>query len=54
MDDQAGLSALRAQCPVSENNPEIDLQVALGLLGDVTLYAQALRGGPTTAERTTN
>jgi carboxyl-terminal processing protease len=52
--DEAGLSALRAQCPVSESDPEVDLQVALGLLGDVTLYAQALRGGPTTAERTTN
>ncbi len=54
LSDTTGLAALRALCPVNESNPELDLQVALGLLGDAALYAQALRGGPTTAERTTN
>jgi carboxyl-terminal processing protease len=53
-DDEAELSVLRAQCPVSESDPEIDLQVALELLGDAKLYAQTLRGRPTTAERSTN
>lgn len=44
--------ALRAQCPVSESDDEIDLQVALRLIRDQNLYKQILRGGPTTAKRT--
>jgi len=54
LSDKEGLSALRALCPVNESDAEVDLQLALGLLGDIALYAQALRGGPTTAERPTN
>jgi carboxyl-terminal processing protease len=50
--DTKGLAALRALCPVNDDDPEIDLQVALGLLRDSALYAQTLRGGPATAERT--
>jgi carboxyl-terminal processing protease len=51
LDDAQGLAALRALCPVTEDDPEVDLHVALGLLRDSALYAQALRGGPTTAKR---
>ncbi len=47
-------AALRAQCPVSESDDEIDLQIALRLIRDKNLYKQILRGGPATAKRTIN
>jgi len=46
--------ALRAQCPVSESDDEIDLQVALRLIRDKSLYKQIVRGAPATAKRTIN
>ncbi len=49
--DQKEISALRARCPLREDDQEIDLQVALALLDDGALYAEILRGGPETAER---
>jgi len=53
--DEAGLAELRARCPVSEEENKLDLQVALALLEDTSLFAQLLRGGvPETAERPAN
>jgi carboxyl-terminal processing protease len=53
--DDAGLAELRARCPVSEEENKLDLQVALALLEDSSLFAQLLRGGvPETAERSAN
>ena len=51
--DDAGLEALRANCPVHEGENELDMEVALRLLTDSELYARALHGGRTnTAEET--
>lgn len=47
--DDEGLEALRAQCPVYEGENEIDLEVAADLLTDPSLYARALQGVPNTA-----
>ena len=47
--DDEGLEALRAQCPVYEGENEIDLEVAADLLTDPSPYARALQGVPNTA-----
>ena len=52
--NDAALSALRARCPVAEGDREIDLQVALAVVGDGKLYSQILRGPPETAERSSD
>ncbi len=53
--DTESLDELRANCPVSEEETDLDLQVALALLEDAGLYAEVLRGdGPRTAVRVTN
>ncbi len=52
--NEAALSALRARCPVAEGDQEIDLQVALAVVGDGKLYSQILRGAPETAERSSD
>ncbi len=52
--NEAALSALRARCPVADGNREIDLQVALAVIGDGKLYSQILRGAPETAERSSD
>jgi carboxyl-terminal processing protease len=44
-DDTATLKRLRAKCPARNSMPEVDLQVALGVLTDRTLYAEAMRLG---------
>jgi carboxyl-terminal processing protease len=54
MRNEAEISRLRAQCPVSESDGEIDLQVALRLIQDTGLYTQILRIGSATAERAIN
>lgn len=48
-DDQA-VESLRANCPVRDEEAEIDLQVATRLLHDPGLFARALQGPPDTAE----
>ena len=55
LNDTESLDELRANCPVSEEETDLDLQVALALLEDAGLYAEVLRGdGPRTAVRVTN
>lgn len=48
-DDQA-VETLRANCPMRDEEAEIDLEVATSLLEDPNLYALALQGPPDTAE----
>ncbi|WP_299626763.1 S41 family peptidase [Pelagibius sp.] len=48
-DDQA-VETLRANCPMRDEESEIDLEVATSLLEDPSLYALALQGPPDTAE----
>ncbi len=48
-DDQA-VESLRANCPVREEEVEVDLQVATRLLHDPGLFARVLQGAPDTAE----
>ena len=48
-DDQA-VETLRANCPMRDEESEIDLEVATSLLEDPNLYALALQGPPDTAE----
>lgn len=43
-DDTPALKALRAHCPAKEGSSDLDLEVAIGLLSDRTLYRAALRG----------
>lgn len=43
--DAPALNALRARCPAREGTAEVDLEVAIGLLSDGTLYQEALAGG---------
>ncbi|MEM7222785.1 MAG: S41 family peptidase [Pseudomonadota bacterium] len=45
------VAALRAQCPLTESDQEIDLQVALRILRDEALYTQVVRSAPATALR---
>jgi carboxyl-terminal processing protease len=46
--DKPAVAAFRAHCPVVEDSPAIDLEVAMALLDDPRLYAKAL-GSPNTA-----
>ena len=50
--DDEGLEALRAHCPIHEGENEIDIEVAADLLTDPSLYARALNGVPNTAGTT--
>ena len=50
-DDEEGLAALRARCPMNDAENDLDLQVATVLLDDSSLYAQILRGVSATANR---
>lgn len=52
-DDKAQIEALRALCPVVEEDRDLDLQVALAVLSDSPLYAQILGRSAETAERPT-
>jgi carboxyl-terminal processing protease len=47
-DDEAALRRLRDACPWSTHDPDIDVQVALRVIGDPTLYAMGIaeQGGP--------
>ena len=47
--DPAQLAVLRARCPKSDGEPEIDLEVAHALLKDSGLYIRALGTAPGTA-----
>ncbi len=44
------LEEWRTQCPLLEGDNEFDLEVAVRLLSDPTLYALALGGAPDTAQ----
>ena len=49
--EENSIQALRAQCPLSEDDREIDLQIALHILRDDGLYSQVVRSAPATALR---
>ncbi len=53
--DEASVAALRAYCPASQKNVELDLEVALRLIASPELFARALGGqAPDTASLETD
>ena len=51
--DDSGLQNLKAHCPGTEEERDIDLEIAIDLLSDPSLYDLALRGVPNTAKSKT-
>ncbi len=49
--DEAALEALRALCPTRDSEGELDVEVALELIGDPALYAATSEGPLSTASR---
>jgi carboxyl-terminal processing protease len=49
LEDEAGLEALRALCPTRDSEGELDVEVAVELIGDPALYAVASEGPLNTA-----
>jgi carboxyl-terminal processing protease len=41
-DDTPGLDKIRTACPVDHNEPAVDLDVAIRLIGQPRLYAKAI------------